>query len=101
MHSTPIYPERFLIAVLGEDSLEYKRILYLRSLVDTGRFKDVDKFYLSDMIDIAFAGEETDEGFQELKNCVYNFNEKVVLLKEYKLSTKDLEYMRAYKFGED
>ena len=100
--TVPIYPEKFLKAVIGTESQEFENILKLRSLTEN-EFKHYDKNYLSDLAEIAYAFEEDErdnigDKLSEIEKYIRDFDNKLDLVKKYKLTVWDVEYMMAYKF---
>ena len=77
---------------LGEDSDQYKRLLYLRKIID--KDENIDKDYLSRCIDILDKGKLVIEYKWDSKE---GFDEKSNFIKTHNLTAKDIEYMVSYK----
>ena len=76
---------------LGEDSDQYKRLLYLRKIIDENEF--LTNEYLSKLIDILDHGREV-IGYQWCTEEEYT--EKYNFIQTYNLSERDIEYMISY-----
>ena len=76
---------------LGEDSDQYKRLLYLRKIIDENEF--LTNEYLSKLIDILDRGREV-IGYQWCTEEEYT--EKYNFIQTYNLSERDIEYMISY-----
>lgn len=77
---------------LGENSDQYKRLLYLRKIID--KDENIDKDYLSRCIDILDKGKLVIEYKWDSKE---GFDEKSNFIKTHNLTAKDIEYMVSYK----
>lgn len=77
---------------LGENSDQYKRLLYLRNIID--KDENIDKDYLSRCIDILDKGKLVIEYKWDSKE---GFDEKSNFIKTHNLTAKDIEYMVSYK----
>ena len=77
---------------LGEDSDQYRRLLYLRKIID--KDENIDKDYLSRCIDILDKGKLVIEYKWDSKE---GFDEKSNFIKTHNLTAKDIEYMVSYK----
>ena len=77
---------------LGEDSDQYKRLLYLQKIID--KDENIDKDYLSRCIDILDKGKLVIEYKWDSKE---GFDEKSNFIKTHNLTAKDIEYMVSYK----
>lgn len=76
---------------LGEDSDQYKRIIYLRDIIDKTEWISGD--YLSSLIDILNDGEDVIKYAWESE---YSFYNKSNFIKTHNLSQNDIEYMISY-----
>lgn len=88
---------------LGEDSKEYKHILYLRKVAkelcdtyksDKGTLITID--YLCSMIDVIERPEDCVPYFMSKES----FDEKIDIIKKYKLSVGDIHYLESYLYAE-
>lgn len=77
---------------LGENSDQYKRLLYLRKIID--KDENIDKDYLSRCIAILDKGKLVIEYKWDSKE---GFDEKSNFIKTHNLTAKDIEYMVSYK----